>query len=266
VTGDGSASRTAAGTALLKGGVVRRNWINLLLTFNSTVRSGPQEEKKMVLKKISKLSLLAVLCLVFAASSAYSQNLLSNPGFETGPTVGVPPTGWQSFGNAYQEPASTMDNRFVPLSGNNLCSMYGNFWGSFNVSGIFQEFPAAPGDEFTISSNARYWEGDAMIGSQATGGNWVVQKIAFFDEGGNEIGSAESIILDGSFSAEDWHPADPVSGTAPDNTVKVQALILYLQPLYDGGAANIDDVVFTQTVIASEESSWGAIKSMLISE
>jgi hypothetical protein len=43
----------------------------------------------------------------------------------------------------------------------------------------------------------------------------------------------------------------------------MQALILYLQPLFDGGAAHIDncELVFTP-VSPVEENTWGAIKSL----
>lgn len=215
---------------------------------------------------LASIAVFSMMFLMIAASGVSAQNMLLNPGFEDGPTVAVPPTNWTAFGNAYQEPASPADNRFVPLSGNNLCSMYGNFWGSFNVSGIFQEFPTAEGGTFTLSCNTRFWEGDAMIGSQATGGNWVVQKIAFFDgaDPANEIGAVESIVLDGSYDPEVWHYSGEITGIAPAGTVKVQALILYLQPMWDGGAANIDDVVFTYTEgsVAAEETTWGSLKNL----
>ncbi|HSG28519.1 MAG TPA: hypothetical protein VLA34_08575 [Candidatus Krumholzibacterium sp.] len=212
-----------------------------------------------------KRSIFAMMILLMAVSGASAQNMLVNPGFEDGATGGVPPTvGWSAFGNAYQEATSTVDYRFVPNSGNNLCSMYGNFWGSFNVTGVFQEFPAIEGQEFKISSYTRHWGGDAMIGSQATGGNWVVQKIAFFNAGGTEIGAAEAIILDGSFAQDVWHYSGETHGIAPVGTATVQALILYLQPLWDGGACNIDDVSFelVEGAVATEEATWGAIKDL----
>ncbi|MGD8414485.1 MAG: hypothetical protein PVF33_09645 [Candidatus Latescibacterota bacterium] len=143
--------------------------------------------------------------------------------------------------------------------------MYGNFWceGCFNVSGIFQEFPSVAGDQWEMSSNARYSSSDPMVGSQAAGGNWVVQKIAFFDAGANEISGVESIILDGSFAADTWHASGMISGTAPAGTATVQALILYLQPSLDGGAAHIDDVYFgAGPTVPVEEGTWGSIKAL----
>jgi len=217
---------------------------------------------KMLKKTSLSLAACVVMFLMVSATSATAQNMLANPGFEVGPAGGVPPTDWGAFGNAYQEP--TVSPQFVPHSGSQLCSMYGNFWGSFNVSGIFQEFPTGEGGEWTMSCWTRHWSGDPMIGSQAEGGNWVVQKIAFFDAEGVEIGGVESIILDGTYATDVWHYSGELVGIAPPNTVAVQALVLYLQPLWDGGAAHIDDVTFeyTEGTVGVENSTWGAIKAL----
>ncbi len=200
--------------------------------------------------------ILTVLVLAIApVATASAQNLLANPGFESGLT------GWTPFGNVYAEAANPP--QFVPLNGNGLVSMFGNFSGGFNVSGIFQEFPCTPGEEYEISSSARFWSGDPMTGSQAAGGNWMVQKIAFFDAANAEIAGFDSIILDGSFTADVWHTAAPVSGMAPAGTVKVQALILYLQPNFDGGAGHVDDVSFIKKQsVPTQEETWGGIKAL----
>ncbi|MDH3215506.1 MAG: T9SS type A sorting domain-containing protein [Candidatus Krumholzibacteria bacterium] len=183
--------------------------------------------------------------LLTSVATASAQNVLLNPGFENGPAGGgARPTDWGWFGNVFQEPA--VPPQFVPFEGNQLVSMFGNFWGVFNVTGIFQEFPTSEGAIWELSSHSRHWSGDAMVGSQGTGGNWVVQKIAWFDAGGQEIGGVESTILDGTFATDVWHVNAPIAGAAPPGTAKVQALILYLQPLFDGGAAHIDAVEFVK--------------------
>lgn len=204
-----------------------------------------------------------VAVFLMAATAASAQNLLVNPGFDAGPAGGYSvPTGWGQFGNAWCEGSWFP---FVPISPSNVTNMYGNFWciGCFNVSGIFQEFPSLPGDVWEMQSNAYYSSSDPMTGSQAAGGNWVVQKIAFFDAGGIEIGGVESIILDGSFAPDTWHASGLITGTAPALTAKVQALVLYLQPSMDGGAAHIDDVRFGASgTVPVESSTWGQIKSL----
>ena len=86
---------------------------------------------------------LAVAALICGATSAFGQNLLTNPGFEDGLN------GWNVFGNAYPEAANPPE--IVPFEGNGVAKMFGNFSGGFDVTGIFQEFVAAP------EARQRYW-------------------------------------------------------------------------------------------------------------
>ena len=196
---------------------------------------------------------LSIIGMTGAASAA--GNVLANPGFESGLS------GWGVFGNVYAE--SSNPPQFVPYEGSKLVSRFGNWWGVFNVSGIFQEFPTAPGAEWTMSCKTRHWSGDPMT-ADGVDDNWVVQKIAWFDAGGTEIGGVESTVLNGTFATDTWFDNASIVGTAPAGTAKLQALILYLQPLWDGGAAHIDNVDLHQVggPVATEESSWGAIKAL----
>lgn len=163
-------------------------------------------------------------------------NLLANPDFEAALS------GWSVFGNAYPEPGNPP--AVTPLSGSGVCKMFGNFSSTFNVTGIYQSFPAAAGESFTIDAWSRHWSGDALTGAGAPNDNWVVMKIAFFDAGNTEIGSAEGTILNGNSPTDTWIDNAPVNGTAPAGTASVQALILFLQPNNAGGAAHIEDVLF----------------------
>jgi hypothetical protein len=207
------------------------------------------------MKKMLLVTALVGAFLMAIGTGAFAQNLLTNPGFEAGLT------GWYGFGNQYPEVANPP--QFVPLSGNGLASMFGNWSGPYNVSGIFQEFPTTAGETWEMTSNARFWSGDPMIGPGAPNGNWVVQKLAWFDAGNNEIGGSELTILDGTYAADVWHASGLLSAVAPAGTVKVQALILYIQPAFDGGAAHIDDVyVANPTPIKVESSTWGAVKAL----
>src|SRR5262245_43722519 len=127
---------------------------------------------------------------------ASAANLFANPSFEAGP-VGYGALGWFAFGNTYTE-------AITPLSGNQVNKQFGNFNGGFNVTGIFQEFPATPGSIWELDVWSRHNTGDSLIGSQQTGGNWVVQKIVFKNGADIEIGANESTILDGTFPLDTW--------------------------------------------------------------
>lgn len=175
------------------------------------------------------LALILALTISLTATTVFAANMLTNPDFETGDL-----TGWIPFGNTFHSIET----------GGNAAKMFGNFSGGFNVSGMFQEFTAAPGDEFMMDADSFHLSSDPMIGAGAPDDNWVVMKIAFFDAAGAEIGAAEGTILDASFPTDVWVDNSPITGIAPAGTVKVQALLLYLQPEFDGGAAHIDNVVF----------------------
>ena len=183
-------------------------------------------------KWYSILTLIFLLALVLPASAAPTANLLTNGDFEAGDL-----SGWTSFGNAF----------WSDETGGNTGKLFGNFSGNFEVTGIFQEFAAAEGDVFRMDADSMHFGSDPMIGAGADMSNWVVMKMAFFDANG-EIGAAESTILDGTFATDTWHDNDPVEGTAPAGTIKVQAFILYLQPAMDGGAAFVDNIVFEPVV------------------
>lgn len=102
-----------------------------------------------------------------------------------------------------------------------------------------------------------------MIGVGAPDNNWVVQKIAWFNALGEEIGGVESTILDGTFATDTWFDNAPIVGIAPEGAVKLQALVLYLQPLWDGGAAHIDNAVLYQSggPVGTDDASWSSIKA-----
>ncbi|MCB9881206.1 MAG: hypothetical protein H6834_05400 [Planctomycetes bacterium] len=177
-----------------------------------------------------------LLATALFAHQGVSQNLLANPSFEDALN------GWFAFGNTYPEQPNPP--QFVPRTGSGVVSIFGVFSGSFNVSGVFQEFAAAPGDTFTLDAWSRQWDMDRLTGSGAPVDNWVVMKIAFFDAAGTEIGGVEQTIMDGTFPTNTWIDNPAVTGTAPTGTIAVQALILYLQPALAGGAVHVDDVTF----------------------
>jgi hypothetical protein len=177
---------------------------------------------------------LVGLLLAATATTASAQNVLVNPSFENGLN------GWITFGNVYSETNNGW--QFVPYEGDKLVSMFGNWSGGFNVSGMFQEFPTTEGVTWQMSAKSRHWVNDAMVGQAGTG-NWVVQKIVFKDAADAELpGAVESTILDGTHPTDTWFDNAPITAVAPPGAVQIEAFILYLQPMWDGGAAQIDNV------------------------
>jgi hypothetical protein len=166
-------------------------------------------------------------------------NRLANSGFEDG-VVGPGMADWLTFGNVYTED-------ITPRSGTQVAKLFGNFTGGFNDTGMFQEFPAEPGSEWTFRVFSRHNSGDELTGSQATGGNWVVMKIVFRDTDGVELpGAAEATILDGTFPTDVWIDHEPITATAPAGTVEVEPFLIFFQPAMDGGAVLLDDAWFSR--------------------
>jgi len=177
--------------------------------------------------------LAAALCV---APCPAQQNFLSNSGFENGFN------GWSTFGPVAAQAA--LPPQYVPRTGGGMASLAGN-GGGFNVSGIFQTFPANRGDQFTIDAYSRHWGGTPMTGTGAPNGNWMIMKMAFFNASMVEIGGAEGTILDGNSPTDVWIDNPPVIGIAPPGTVTVQAFILFLQPAAGLGEGQVDDIYFT---------------------
>ena len=168
--------------------------------------------------------LAVALATALLGTSALAQNLVANPSFE----AGIP--GWTAFGpNVYFEVSNPP--AIVPRTGNQLLKIYGQFLGGFNVSGIFQSIPAVPGERFTLDCWSRHFAFDPIAGTGGPNDNKAVMKMAFFDATNLEIGSAERRVLDGTSPTNTWIDNAPVAGTAPAGTVRVEVLLLFVQPL-----------------------------------
>lgn len=181
------------------------------------------------------VSMCALAAAAFA-SPALAQNMLTNPGFESGLT------GWNGFGNQFAE-------SITPRTGSGVAKMFGNFSGGFNVSGLFQSFPAAPGQNWSFDAYFRHNTGDLMTGNSIPdggAGNWVIAKMEFRDASDAVTGFVESAPFDGTDTPDTWL-ARSVALTAPANTASVWAFLLYLQPQFDGGAVLIDDTRLVPT-------------------
>ncbi len=124
-------------------------------------------------------SALAVLSLNAAAQT----NLLSNPGFESGNL-----NGWSTFGanNSVQSGAGTAH------SGTYCYKVYGNFNGSQNYTGIYQDTPAVSGNTYSADGWAYTASSD---GGGIHGQDTIWVEVSFRDASYNALALYRSAIV-----------------------------------------------------------------------
>ncbi len=166
-------------------------------------------------------------------------NSLVNPGFES---PAIDPTGppefagggdgWNPFGQVF-----TTDATMVPAGTNSGDQMLKLFGGGAN--GVFQEFPASPGELWDAGAWILNDSNDALAGGQVAGVN-----IEWHDDNG-QIGFIPSATLSASSPTDVW-TLQPVSGTAPAGTTRAR-IVLITGDFADGGpggAPRFDDAFF----------------------
>ena len=172
--------------------------------------------------------------------------LLTNPGFED---AGGSYNGWFTFGSGVEISTAATDNIF--RSGVAASKTFGEFSGcpipNFDVGGYGQLFTPIVGQEYEFSGYGFVSAVDSILGDDTCTGNRAIAKIVFFDavSGGNEMSSNEVIVGDWSTPLETWIPFS-VSAPAPAGALRVEALILFLQPGCETGAVYLDDLFFCE--------------------
>lgn len=195
-----------------------------------------------------KSVVVAAIVMLAMSSPAFADGvqLLANPGFEDG---GGSYNGWFSFGSGVQLSTPSTDNIFRTDS--TAAKVYGNFSGCpipvFDVGGFGQSFTPNVGQEYSFSGYSFVSSADSLYGDDTCNSNRMIAKIVFFDAAanGNEISSNEIIVGDASTPLDTWVPFE-VSAPAPAGALRVESLILFLQPGCDTGSVFIDDLYFCE--------------------
>jgi len=177
----------------------------------------------------------AVACFL-AAAGTVNADVLANPGFEAGTSIGggdfYGASGWISFGNVY---TTSAPNPLLagPHSGTGALKQFGTFPG---VSGSFQSFAAVAGQTWTLSGFGLNASSDPMQPE-----NFALLKISFQNAGNVEIGFAESAFITNASPVDQWQSLS-AAGVAPAGTDHVNLFCLFVQPNFNGGAAFFDDI------------------------
>ncbi len=202
-------------------------------------------------------AVLALLALTLTPAASFAAtNLLANPGFEDG---GGSYNGWFTFGAGVQLSLPGGDN--IIHTGAAASKIFGEFNGcpdspSFDVGGYGQAFTPTVGQVYTFSGYSFVSSGDPIPGTDTCNRNRAIAKIVFFNaaSGGTELASNEVVVGDGNTSLDGWH-AFSVSAPAPSGALRVEALILYLQPACDPGSVFLDDLSFSESAPVVEPNS-----------
>ena len=188
--------------------------------------------------------LAALVAVAFAAPAA--ANLLVNPGFEDG---GGSFNGWTiSEGSSYAISDASNDN--IYRSGAAAAKIYGEGTGcpipNFDVTLFGQAVTAIPGRMYEFSGYSFVSPADPIPGPNTCVKNRAIAKIVFFNAptGGVELSSNELVIGDSSTPQGVWNRFS-LSAPAPTNALRVETLIIFLQPGCDSGATFVDDLSLT---------------------
>jgi beta-glucanase (GH16 family) len=156
---------------------------------------------------------------------------LANPGFEAGVSGGAA-ANWQNFGNAIVSPdAARSDALGLRLFGSGGAGPY--------YAGVFQDFPASPG---------QVWRGTVYLRNSGadplTGGNFVDVKIEWYDHNGAALGVQITPALTDASPINTFSQVT-VQATAPAMAAKARFAIVYVKPGSGSGTVHVDDATFT---------------------
>ena len=191
-----------------------------------------------MLKRVRHIVAAGMLAAGLAGVASAQTNMLVNGGFETICSVA---DGWQSFGNV-------QSINFYQTSGTYCIKMYGPFCCPLGYSGFYQDQPAAPGDVFEATGNARSPTWDSLSWNADTGsGTRVFLEIQYLDASKTVLTGAQQYIsakLDhnGTNDPPDVTALDvAATGPAPAGTAYVRIQAIAEQGNYVGGSAFFDD-------------------------
>jgi len=192
----------------------------------------------------------------------FSQNILSNSGFESGDF-----TGWNIW-------PTDLTNRSVEITGNDIYSgvagtdtvtaRSGSYmlktWGqntsADNTTPSYYEGDTEAGKVYNFSAYGKTFSPDSLKGKSKA---WL--QIKFFNASWGELAGGTSDTMSDASSVGDWHYLY-TNATAPEGAVKVQAVIVHGQSAAnDGGSVYWDDTYFTtnhftELAVVSSKNLW----------
>ena len=187
------------------------------------------------MKKFTKVIGSAIgvaAALALSVSTTQAQNLLTDPGFESGvfgqanpiPLPGGVGGGWAAFGASISTAQA--------LSGTHSALINDNEW---NPQGVYQMLSASPGEQFTLGASY-------MTTTGAGYGTPVLIQISFFDITDAGLGAFGPWLATPAINT--W-TSSSVTATAPAGTAYVGAYLMYMDNAVQGNTMYFDDVSLT---------------------
>jgi len=177
---------------------------------------------------------------------ACGANLLSNPGFE--PNL----ASWTAYGNVIPNVLAANITNVPVHNGTNVCKVFGQFNGSDNYSGAYQDVPASAGHSFSASGWVLTSSNDRIAG-----GNTAWLEVSFRDTSANLLSLYRTAVVDTNTPPGLWlhfaltNQFDPTNfaslGTvtnlvAPATTSFVRCQLVFHQPGQAAGSVLFDDL------------------------
>jgi beta-glucanase (GH16 family) len=185
---------------------------------------------------------------VYAATNltACGSNVLANPGMESALA------NWHTFPGGGNTLLESVTNRFPVHNGSNVFKVYGQFNGSFNDSGMYQDYPCAPGATFTAKGWAFTQSFDRIAAANTS---WF--EVTFRNSASNILAVYRSQVVDtntppdvwikyavtNQFNPSTFAPMGSVSSmVAPAGTTFARGQVTFRQPQSAAGAVLWDDL------------------------
>jgi hypothetical protein len=195
--------------------------------------SANAEDTRAVMRAVRELEPLDVT----DRAQASRFPIVANPGFEA-LIPSSPLLGWSAFGASN---GNVLREDIVPRSGAYHLKLFGQFNGTTNQSGVYQDIPVRAGQTITVGAWARHITGDSIAGA-----NVAYLDLLFRNAQGQTV-ETNNIVALTSASPRDVHIPVGVSRTAPADAVAARVQFRFAQQGNAAGAANFDDLDISLT-------------------
>ncbi len=149
-------------------------------------------------------------------------------------------SGWTPFGTAN---STVISNSAIAHSGTNHLSLFQNFSGGNNYSGLYQKFSATQGDKLLFSTFLR----NGREADYLQEGNSAWLQVEFWNNG-SHVSTIQNNIngqgIDSNTPQDDQWLLNSMSITVPENidTIRFIAIHAYIGTNYNGGSSSFDDL------------------------